>query len=246
MSVSAPRSWRELSQPQLEYIMKLLAMGWRSDRVKVCAMLRFAGITVVERRAALFLCYVRAGRFRMRHFFHMAVWQVEDMARQLDFIDAPEADFAGLDGIGRLRAVDSRLHGVSFIDYLGAEGCYQRFLLSQDTSHVDAMARILYRKKGGKAARRVRLQPWQAVATVMWWMAVKTEFNLRFPHFFKPAPGAGEDFDVMASINTQIRALTGGDVAKEKTIYEIDCWRALTELDAKAREAIEFEQRYGK
>ena len=41
-------------------------------------------------------------------------------------------------------------------------------------------------------------------------------------------------------MNAQIRALTGGDITKEAAILQMDCWRALTELDAKAREAEEI------
>ena len=34
-----------------------------------------------------------------------------------------------------------------------------------------------------------------------------------------------------------IRALTGGDITKEESILKTDTWRALTELDALAKEA---------
>lgn len=37
----------------------------------------------------------------------------------------------------------------------------------------------------------------------------------------------------MGAMNAQIRALTGGDVTKERAVLQMDCWRALTELDAK-------------
>ena len=40
--------------------------------------------------------------------------------------------------------------------------------------------------------------------------------------------------------NAQIRALTGGDITKENQIMNMDTHRALTELDAKAREAEEY------
>jgi len=43
-------------------------------------------------------------------------------------------------------------------------------------------------------------------------------------------------------MNAEIRALTGGDITKEQEIYQTNCWRALEELNAKAREAKEYEQ----
>ena len=46
------------------------------------------------------------------------------------------------------------------------------------------------------------------------------------------------------AVNAQIRALTKGDVTKEKEVLAIDTWRALTELDALAKEYDEFSQKY--
>ena len=52
--------------------------------------------------------------------------------------------------------------------------------------------------------------------------------------------------DMRAVMNAQIRALTGGDVTKEREVLSMDCWRALTELNEKAREQQEFNQKYGR
>ena len=52
------------------------------------------------------------------------------------------------------------------------------------------------------------------------------------------------ELSVIGSINIQLRALTDGDVTKEAAVKAIDCWRALTELDAKAKQAEEFRRKY--
>ncbi len=57
---------------------------------------------------------------------------------------------------------------------------------------------------------------------------------------------SGEIPDMRAVMNAQIRALTGGDVTKEREVLSMDCWRALTELNEKAREQQEFNQKYGR
>lgn len=74
----------------------------------------------------------------------------------------------------------------------------------------------------------------------LWFMFVKDNFSKHFPHLFKPASESGEPYDTRAAMDAQIRALTGGDITKEKQIERSDVWRALTELDAKAREAEEL------
>ena len=47
---------------------------------------------------------------------------------------------------------------------------------------------------------------------------------------------------MLDAVNAQTRALTGGDITKEREVWKLDVWRALTELDAKAREADEFKR----
>ena len=39
---------------------------------------------------------------------------------------------------------------------------------------------------------------------------------------------------------SQLRALTGGDITKEEDVLNADTWSALSELNAKAREAEEM------
>ena len=46
-------------------------------------------------------------------------------------------------------------------------------------------------------------------------------------------------------MNAEIRALTGGDITKENQVLSMDCWRALTELNEKARETQEYNEKYG-
>ena len=47
-------------------------------------------------------------------------------------------------------------------------------------------------------------------------------------------------------MNAQIRALTKGDITKEKQVLAMDTWRALAELDAQAKEYEEMQRKYGK
>ena len=66
-----------------------------------------------------------------------------------------------------------------------------------------------------------------------------------FPNFFRKATADDvTELSVLQSINLQLRALTDGDVTKETEVKRVDCWRALTELDAKAKEAADFRRKY--
>ena len=75
--------------------------------------------------------------------------------------------------------------------------------------------------------------------------SLKHYFARLFPHFLQPMSSSSEDLlgyappigEVLrTAMNAQIRALTGGDITKEEAVLSMDTWRALTELDAKAKE----------
>jgi hypothetical protein len=141
-------------------------------------------------------------------------------------------------------AVDMFLHGVPFFNYLTLENYYQAFLLSPSPDVLHRMASILYPGCSDDAP----LSGYELTAVQMWYVAVKWRLSETFTNFFRPSGGGAPVTrqSLTDGMNAQIRALTQGDVTRESAIQNIDTWRALTELDALAREAREFELKYGK
>jgi hypothetical protein len=66
----------------------------------------------------------------------------------------------------------------------------------------------------------------------------------RFTSLFQPFDpahdnmlgGASLAIHLQEAMDAQIRALTKGDVTKEAEVLQLDTWRALTELNAQAKE----------
>ena len=91
------------------------------------------------------------------------------------------------------------------------------------------------------------LKPEERLGSLAWYSHLKKVLFDRFPNFFQKVDGEDGDFTVTGKLieeqyNIQPRALTDGDPTKESAVLALDCWRALTELDAKAREAEELEK----
>ena len=126
---------------------------------------------------------------------------------------------------------------VSFEDYLTLDNLYQGFLQTQRSSLLQDMAKILYR------TRFIFLRREEELSIFYWLTAVKQLFARLFPNFLKRIPSdiafsnAPSMKDLQDSMNAQIRALTGGDITKESEVLKMNCWRALTELDAQAKDA---------
>ena len=130
------------------------------------------------------------------------------------------------------------------------ENLFQGYLNTQSSELLLQMAQVLY------ASDDVKLSKAHLVGIFYWIASLKQYFAREFPNFYKPATNTEENLlgsgqtdiyrQLRESTNAMIRALTGGDITKEECILKMDTWRALTELDAKAREAEELRKQYKK
>lgn len=245
LQLHCPRSWKEMTQQQLRYALHVIGCGmYSSVEGRTLMLLRFTGIEVLKKSIGGWACAVSVvspeGK-RKRHFFFLQSWQVQDMIRQLEYVDSYETMDVRLESIQGFKAVDALLRGVRFHDYLQMEKYYQVYLERKLPDMALKLAQLLY--PGGVTA----IDDAELTGCIMWYSYVKKEMHRFFPHFFKPAPVVqGKTVNWLEQMNAQIRALTDGDITKEQAVYDKDCWRALTELDAKAREAEEFRKKYPK
>ncbi len=252
LHLTCPRSWKEMTQEQLRFALHVIGCGlYSSVEGRTLMLLRFTGIEVIEKTPYGWACIVTVvkenGKQR-KHQFFMKSWQVQGMIQQLEFVDSYEAFDVRLESIGGFKAVDAMLHGVRFLDYLNMEKYYQGYLSTKEQKYVLGMARLLYPESGFSSGIGIsEIDDAEITNCVMWFSYVKKQFSRFFRHFFKPAPvSGGKAVNWLEQMNAQIRALTDGDITKEQAVYDKDCWRALTELDAKAREAEEFRRKFPK
>lgn len=245
LHLTCPRSWNEMTQEQLRYALHIVGCGlYSSVEGRTLMLLRLTGIEVKKKTPYGWACSVKAVRpdgKRRTHRFFLQPWQLQDMIKQLEYVDSYETFDVRLESIGGFKAVDGMLHGVRFIDYLNMEKYYQGYLATHDWRYSLGLAVLLY--PGGVTV----IDDGELTNCIMWYSYVKKQFSKYFRHFFKSAPvNKSNTVDWLEQMNAQIRALTDGDITKEQAVYDKDCWRALTELDAKAREAEEFRKKYPK
>lgn len=255
INLSAPRSWRELTQPQLRYVFYLLATFADLTVVKTYMFVRFTGIRVIRSNRFGWQCAVKHDGKRRAVVFYLHVWQIHSFLKQFDWVGSYETMDNRLDVVQGLHAVGPLLQlnpntgrYVTFDDYLCMEAQYQHFHNSRDEAHIDRLASFLYRRPDYSRVSELSLTPAERLATIAWFAHIKLVMAAAFPHFFRKAKADSDtsSTSILESYNVQLRALTDGDVTKEHAVKQLDCWRALTELDAKAREAEEFRRKFPK
>lgn len=230
----APTSWKELSQEQLRYVLTLLSEGLEGDALKTYMLIRFNKIKVVRRSTDGWKM------IKGRKVFYADKWIIASMVKTLGFVDRLEDFDARLDSVDGFRAVDGLLGGVPFNDYLKMEIAYQLFSMTKEEAYLTSLARLLYRDKEGRPADGICPSRAERLGAYLWYAHVKDVFGRLFPDLFKKAEEGerGATYVDMRQItDAQLRLLTDGDVTKEDAVRQVDCKRALTELNAKAAEA---------
>ena len=234
IDLSIPKSWQELPDKELRYVFRLLNGSFTITQVKARCLLRWAGMRVLRQEGALFVV-----RYK-KQVFPISALQITEAISNLEWLgDFPSVPVR-LSRIGFHRAVRADLQNVTFEDFLTLDNLYQGYLQTQKADLLHDMALILYQ------ARFIRLTKVEATCIFYWFTSVKRYFASLFTNFFSSATD-GEVFSpsykqLQDNVNTQIRALTGGDITKEREVLQMDCWRALTELDAKAKDYDELKK----
>ncbi|MEG1916259.1 MAG: hypothetical protein RR061_06220 [Muribaculaceae bacterium] len=235
-----PTSWGELTQEQLRIVLTCLTT-YDYEVAKVATFCKLCNVKIIRNiNDKTYICRVKKSDGSLVQFC-LSANAMTDILLNLDWIDMFGYIPTRIEYIGKNKATDAKLHGVPFGDYLLCENYYQGFLESQDDKAIISIANILY-KADLKALSAV-----EKYSTTMWFATVKLMFAMTFTHFFKKSEVISEEHNNMLEVmNAQIRSLTGGDITKEEKVFEMDCWRALTELDAKAREADEYNSKIKK
>lgn len=255
LNLQSPTSWSELTQEQLAFLLKAIAVVnrdciSRSFRSKEDYSAQVA--SMVATRCLFHWNNVRvitpyAEAWLLAHEGNEYVVSSGDLAAAVSVMawirDLPDNPVR-LDSINGAVAVSADIEDdLSFDDYLACEACWQVWQISRDDSLLRDMAAILYRKED------IALKEFESLSIFYWWAGLKSMLSRRYPNFFQvspvePAAPHVDELILRRSMDSQIRALTKGDITKESTILSMPAIRALTELDALAREYEELNRKY--
>ena len=241
INITVPKGWHELTQKQLRYLYYLISEGYSSTAIKTLCLFRWSGRRVLSRKRGQF--YLRMGKVE----FFVTALQIAEAITTLSWLDDIPPMPVRLERIGWHRAVRADFQGVPFGTFIACENLYQGFLNTQNEDLLRQMATHLY------GSRRIRPRKAERTSIFYWFASLKNLLSRTFPHFLQAAtadssanmlgtPDIGRR--LQESMNAQIRALTKGDITKEKEILAFDTWRALTELDAQAKSYEELNKKY--
>ncbi len=240
INFNVPQGWHELSDEQLRYAFTLIAENFTSEEVKILCLFKWSKSRVLKHKARnLFILQQR------NDIFEITPIMLAEILPHIDWLAQVPTYPVRLSKIRRHIAIPADFQDVPFQSYIMADNLYQGFLHTKSDDLLDQLASVLY----GAA---MKLMPYQRINVFYWMASLKTFFARRYPDFLHPTQSEQDNFfgpspqSVEDAMNAQIRALTKGDVTKEKEILALDTWRALNELNAQAREYHEMNKQMNK
>lgn len=249
VEIKLPTSWDELTDKQLYFLLgyRTIAKGMETEM----AMFRkCSGLTISK-----LFNGVRVAKFPGGEAFELTDATCNEIAEELSWmLERPKFSSPRLicfwEGVATINPL---LQGVPFSTYLKLENLWQSLLQVESDSGGDynetqrkifrAMVDIIYR------GNKDWLEPLHGRdglthSLIYWFVDLHELFYKKWPHLFKQSSNTdGLGVSPEEVMNAEIRALTAGDITKEEVVLQSDTWRALTELNEKAREAQEFKDK---
>jgi hypothetical protein len=242
INLSVPTAWTELDDKQLRYIYKLIAANFNLAMVQAHCFFHWTKTQLISSYGdGSYL--LRIGKIDVV----ASPTDIAELLAPLEWIGQLPLSPLRLPRLGYRRALSTDFENVPFETFLICENLYQGFLHTQQDRFLDELAALLYPKRSSLLARFTpfRLTPADLINIFYWFASLKDHFARRFPDFLQPLQSGTENLlgsspnigaQLQESMDAQIRALTKGDITKEREILAMDTWRALTELNAQAKE----------
>lgn len=245
ITVRLPTDWSELSDYEAWLAFKLLANdAVSSEEVPFMLFALLNNLSVLGRSHSG--DFVVAGNGGI---FELSPYAAAEICRPLKFAMQPAGHPYRPTRFRRFFAVASDMQSLTFADWLCIENYLQRVISTSDFSLLDNLNPILMKR--GKSLRdklthaNSKFTRPERIAVFFWIQSVKDYLRRRFPHFYRGAESIQESAitpqDLQDAMDAQIRALTKGDITKENEVLEMNMYRALSELNALAREYKEME-----
>ncbi len=226
-----PQGWHELSDKQLRYVYQLIAGDFATDEMKTLCLLQWSGTKVIGRQdSGAYL--LKKGKI----LFEVTPLTLAELLPHLGWLSSIPAVPVRISKINRQHALPADFYEVPFETFIICDNLYQGYLQTQNDELLDQLGATLYGKS-------MTFKPYERINIFYWFAALKDTFSRKYPDFFQPIDAAtggnllgSSASSVEDAMNAQIRALTKGDVTKEAEVLALDTHRALTELNAQARE----------
>lgn len=247
--LALPHSWEELSAKQLLFVSSLFLQGLTRDAFLTKAFIGLSGLKI--------LSGCQGDRNNPIYFFQgkdipafpLSMGEIVDFTRNCEFLLEKRDSFLPLPVLAGRKARNVMMYDACFGEFVSAMVYYNQFRdIEQDKRFLYKLCAVMYPagqwnpdKLGEDVFSRLPLPT--CYTAILWFGAVMNIVARECPELFREASEAAEPVSLRDNIHAMYNLVTGGDITKEKQVARMEMWRVLYDMDGKAKNIKEMNER---
>jgi hypothetical protein len=249
--ITLPESWDQLTEPQLEYVSRLLYNEMPATELLIRCLLHFTGIRLLHQDPFEIdgeMCYL----FKKKGtgIFHLDVDMVTTITNRISWITSDITLFKNPEKIKHYTGCNYKLYGVTLEEWLIVDQMYIGYAKTKNLQFIDKMLAILYKLPSeswnesavlDKRARRFRWMPaYRKYLIFLWYTSCKLWLKIKYPFLFAASDGSGKGQSANDYVMGLLSALNDGDVTHNPMIKATECHEVFYELNRKIEKSQTF------
>ncbi len=207
--------------------------------IKLAMLIRWGNLRIISSDGNKHIVKTKSGKQTvLLELSDSEIYNLTDSLKWLD--DLPPVSLRPDKICGRI-AREKNLESLTLEQFIVLDNTLQGYITTFDDKLLIQIGKILYCKKSLPALfQRFRPRPWQMTAILLWISGFKKLLSHRYPNFFKQAKPSKNRLDadiIRKNVETMLRALTKGDITKDRQIRDAPIFAACAELEAIAIES---------
>jgi hypothetical protein len=241
-------SWQKLTEKQLLDIAEIMSQPQYDRSLVTKVFLKLNGLRI---KKGFVLTKTDDGHAYKSYIFQkngyrkftIGVNIFTTMVRKFDWLADEITLFRCVEKIGRFKASDHRLYGVTLEQFLFADNLYNAFVSTRQLNYLRKLVAVFYHPEKekfdtSKVARRSRrflfTRRNRLFATYLWYTGAKRWIMNKYPYVFSGGE-SGDEVPADESIMNMLSALNQGDITKNETILKTHVHEALFQLNLMAQ-----------
>lgn len=252
LHITLPEKWDQLTEPQLQYISRLMFNELPEAELLTRCFLNFTGVKLLHQDPVDIdgeQCYMFTKKGLGK--FNLSVDMVATITAHISWITKEITLFKNPSRIGRYEGCHYKLYGLTLEEWLIVDQMYIGYARTKEMQFMDNMLAILYRLPGetwneaakieARAKRFRKVKPEIKYLVMLWYTSCKLWLKSKYIYLFAAPDGnsiglqSANDY-VMGLLSS----LNEGDVTHNPQIKATECHEVFYELNRKIEKSQTF------
>lgn len=248
INLTIPRSWDKLTPSQLVFISSLFLQGLTKQAFLLKAFICLAGLKILPGRFGTKYnpSYLFA---RGKDKFSLRLGQIIYFSKDCEFLLRERNRFNPVPAIGGRKARSVLMHDANFSEFISALVYYNQVnKLPDDRVTLLKLCAVMYPDRSWDPDN-IKIDCFKeetnetCYTSYLWFGFVLNRVASECPDLFRAGENNSEPVSLRDNVHAMYNLVTGGDITKEKEVAKLPVWRVLCDMNDKARNIKEMNEK---